>query len=109
MTGDTPPAPRPPVEDAGIGGEGQPHVVVVPMAGNSTLRLADPRNLVASVLDGIPAQVFPGLERMQEMPGFGHELSDAQVADLANYLRVRFGGQPADVSAEAVGRLRQHD
>lgn len=107
MTGDTPVAPRPPVEDASAdqkfaagrqtylnlcagchatGGQGQPHVVV-PMAGNSSLRLADPRNLVVSVLDGIPAQVFPGLERMQEMPGFGHELGDAQVAELTNYLR----------------------
>ncbi|MDM0045725.1 c-type cytochrome [Variovorax dokdonensis] len=86
-------------------GEGRASVAVA-MSGNSTLRQTDARNLLVSILDGLPAQKFPGLERMQEMPGFASELSDAQVAELANYLRVRFGGQPADVSASAVAELR---
>ena len=66
----------------GRDGEGKPHVAVA-MLGNSTLRLADPRNLVVSVLDGLPAQEFPGLERMQDMPGFAGTLSDAEIAELA--------------------------
>jgi mono/diheme cytochrome c family protein len=86
-------------------GEGRPHVAVA-MAANSTLRQPDPTNLLVSMLDGLPAQQFPGLERMQDMPGFAHQLGEAELAELANYLRVRFGGQPGDVRAEGVGKLK---
>jgi len=86
-------------------GEGKPHVAVS-MAGNSTVRNADPRNLLVSILDGIEAQRFPGLERMQDMPGFARRMSDAELAQLANYLRATYGGQPADVKPETVGALR---
>jgi mono/diheme cytochrome c family protein len=89
----------------GRDGEGKPHVAVA-MAGNSTLRLADPRNLVVSVLDGLPAQEFPGLERMQDMTGFAGTLSDAEIADLSNYLRAQFGGQSADLQGATIARLR---
>ncbi|MDM0113864.1 cytochrome c [Variovorax sp. J22R133] len=128
MTGDKPLAPQAPVEDPGadqkfaagrqtylnvcagchaVNGEGKGHVAI-PMAGNSTLRLGDPRNLVVSIIDGIPTQKFPGLERMEEMPGFANKLSDVEIADLTNYLRVRFGGQPPSVTRETVAKLR-HD
>lgn len=43
---------------------------------------------------------------MQEMPGFA-QMSDTDLADLANYLRTSFGGQPADVAADRVKGLRQ--
>jgi mono/diheme cytochrome c family protein len=89
----------------GLEGEGKPHTAVALQA-NSTLRLANSRNLIVSVLHGIDAADFPGLERMQAMPGFADELSDEQVADLANYLRAGWGGQNADVTARAVHSLR---
>jgi mono/diheme cytochrome c family protein len=89
----------------GRDGEGRPHVAVA-MAGNSTLRLADPNNLLISTLHGLPAQQFPGLERMQDMPGFAHQLGDAELAELTNYLRLRFGGQTGDVQADMVKKLR---
>jgi mono/diheme cytochrome c family protein len=89
----------------GLDGDGKPHTVV-PLQMNSTLRLTDPRNLIVSVLHGIGAQDFPGLESMQAMPGFANELSDQQVAELTNYLRAAWGGQRADVTADAVRRLR---
>ena len=76
------------------------------MRGNTMLRLADPRNLIVSMLDGIPAQNFPYLQSMQAMPGFADKLSDQQAADLANYLRVSFGGQSGDVTPDAVRALR---
>jgi mono/diheme cytochrome c family protein len=44
---------------------------------------------------------------MQSMPGFGERLSDADVAELVNYLRVTWGGLPADVTAEQVKALRK--
>ncbi|GJH11686.1 cytochrome c [Caballeronia novacaledonica] len=89
----------------GIEAQGKPHVAVG-MDGNSTLRQADPRNLVASMLDGIEGQRFPGIENMQTMPGFAGTYGDEQIAQLANYLRVTWGGQPGDVTAEKVKSLR---
>jgi mono/diheme cytochrome c family protein len=89
----------------GRDGEGKPHVAVA-MTGNSTLRNPDPRNLIVSMLDGIEAQRFPGLESMQEMPAFAAHLSDDELAQLANYLRASHGGQPADVDAAHVATLR---
>jgi cytochrome c553 len=38
-------------------GEGKPHVAVS-MQGNSTLRQADPHNLIAAMLDGVDAAEF---------------------------------------------------
>lgn len=127
LLGDTPPAPQPlapPPADAetkfaagrqsyvavcagchGLNGEGKPHVAVA-MRGNSTLRNADAHNLIVSMLDGIAAQKFPGTEHLQEMPGFAATLSDAELAQLSNYLRVVWGGQPDNVSADQVKALR---
>lgn len=89
----------------GFDGEGVPNTVV-PMRGNTTLRLTNPRNLIVSMLDGIAGQSFAYLQRMQAMPGFADKLSDAQAADLANYLRVNFGAQKPDVTPAAVQALR---
>ncbi|WP_321797108.1 cytochrome c [Caballeronia sp. J97] len=89
----------------GFDGQGKPHVAVG-MNGNSTLRQSDPRNLLVSMLDGIEAQRFPGVENMQHMPGFAQTYSDEQIAQLANYLRATWGGQPGDVTAEKVKSLR---
>jgi mono/diheme cytochrome c family protein len=86
-------------------GEGKPHVAVS-MAGNSTVRNTDARNLIVSMLDGIEAQRFPGAEAMQDMPGFAARMSDDELALLANYLRATWGGQPADVTPAAVKALR---
>jgi len=59
-----------------------------------------------ALLDGIAAQDFPKGESMQEMPGFAQQLSDAELVELVNYLRVSAGGQRADVTADAVAALR---
>ncbi len=86
-------------------GAGIPHVAVA-MRDNATLRQPDGKNLIVSVLDGLPAQQFPGNESMQSMPGFADCLDDAQIAELVNYLRVTWGGLPADITAEQVKALR---
>lgn len=92
----------------GRAGEGKPHVAVA-MLGNSSVRNADPRNLIVSMLDGIERQDFPGLESMQEMPGFATRLTDADLAALTNYLRATYGGQPANITADTVKALRASD
>jgi mono/diheme cytochrome c family protein len=89
----------------GLDGNGMPNTVVA-MRNNSTLRLADPRNLIVAMLDGIGAENFPHHASMQAMPGFSDKLSDADAAALANYLRVTWGGQKGDVTPAAVRALR---
>ncbi|HYG43655.1 MAG TPA: cytochrome c [Bordetella sp.] len=127
LLGDAPPAPKavqpaqvePGLRDSGKGlytalcagchgfeGEGKPGVAVA-MQGNAALRDADAHNLLAVMLDGIQAHDFPGTAAMQAMPGFAGTLSNAQLADLANYLRARWGGQAADLTPESVQALRQ--
>jgi mono/diheme cytochrome c family protein len=86
-------------------GQGKTHVAVA-MMGNSTVRNKDPHNLIASTLDGIEEQDFPGLERMQKMPGFRSKLSDPEMAQLVNFMRASWGGQAADVTAEKIAELR---
>jgi mono/diheme cytochrome c family protein len=89
----------------GLEGNGVPNTVVA-MRNNSTLRLADPRNLIVAMLDGIGAENFPHRQSMQAMPGFSDKLSDGEAAALANYLRVIWGGQKGDVTPDAVRALR---
>ncbi|MEO6920717.1 MAG: c-type cytochrome [Collimonas sp.] len=89
----------------GFQGNGKPHVAVA-MKGNSTVRNANPHNLIVAMLDGIEAQKFPGTESLQDMPGFGGQLSDKELAQLSNYLRATWGGQPASISADQVKALR---
>jgi mono/diheme cytochrome c family protein len=90
----------------GLDGNGVPNTVVA-MRNNSTLRLADPRNLIVAMLDGIGWENFPHRESMQAMPGFSDKLSDGEAAALANYLRVTFGGHKGDVTAAHVRALRR--
>lgn len=90
----------------GRDGQGVPHVAPA-LRGNSGVRDPNPHNLIVAVLDGLPEHDLPGLERMQEMPGFADQLSDAQVAELAQWLRIRYGGQNAAVDPALVRRLRE--
>ena len=90
----------------GVEGQGIPHVVV-PLATNASLRINDARNFVHTVLHGISAQRFPGLERMQPMPAFEDKLTDQQMADLANWARATWGGQQPDVKPEDVAKVRK--
>ncbi|SDI05783.1 c-type cytochrome [Pseudomonas panipatensis] len=89
----------------GVEGEGKPHIAVA-MQGNTSLRLADARNLLRVVLDGIAEQPFGGFERMQPMPAFADKLDDAQLTDLLNYLRQTWGGLPGDLDTQALSPLK---
>lgn len=76
-----------------------------PLALNPNLHSARPDNLLRTILDGIQD---PAFVEIGHMPAFRHALSDAQVADLAAYLRARFApDQPAWPELEAaVARAR---
>jgi mono/diheme cytochrome c family protein len=75
------------------------------MRTNATLRLPTARNLLVVITQGLPGHAFPLAEHMQAMPGFRALFSNEQIADLANYLRITWGGQTADVDAKLVTSL----
>ncbi|HEY5852259.1 MAG TPA: cytochrome c [Lysobacter sp.] len=90
----------------GRDGEGVPNVAVS-LRRNTAVHDSDPHNLIVAILDGLPEHDFPGLARMQDMPGFADDLDDAQVAALATWLRQRHGGQATAVDVGTVSKLRR--
>ncbi|MDM0014634.1 cytochrome c [Variovorax sp. J22P168] len=85
----------------GASGEGIPNVAPA-LKGNSTLAMAEARNLIAVVINGIPTQRFPEGQRMYAMPPFAHILSETQIADLSTWLRAEWGGHATPVAAAEV-------
>jgi mono/diheme cytochrome c family protein len=91
----------------GRNGEGVPNVAVS-LRGNSSVRDPSPHNLIVAILDGLPEHDFPGLARMQDMPGFAPDLDDAEAAALVTWLRKEFGNPLRDgVDAETIRKLRR--
>ena len=77
----------------------------IPLALNSNLHSPRPDNLLQVIVHGIRE---PATRDIGFMPGFGHALSDAQITELAGYMRQRYApGRPAwrDVP-EALARVR---
>jgi mono/diheme cytochrome c family protein len=64
----------------------------VNLALSTALGSPDPRNVANIVLAGV--RPIEG-ERSPIMPGFASSMDDGQIAELLNYLRARFGNQPA--------------
>ena len=63
---------------------------VPPVAGNPAVVAAKPFDVLAVVLQGIPAR-----GAIPAMPSFAGSLDDGDVADLANYVRTSFGNKAA--------------
>jgi nicotinate dehydrogenase subunit B len=79
--------------------------VNTPLALNSNLTSARPDNLLRTILDGVRE---PASRDIGFMPAFREALDDAQIAELAGYMRARFAPQQpawADLPA-SVARLR---
>lgn len=79
--------------------------VNTPLALNSQLSSARPDNLIRTILDGVRE---PATRDIGYMPAFRDALSDAQIAELAGYMRARFAPQAtpwADLPGQ-VARVR---
>jgi nicotinate dehydrogenase subunit B len=76
-----------------------------PLALNSNLASARPDNLLRTILDGVRE---PASRDIGFMPAFREALDDAQIAELAGYMRARFAPQaPAWENLQAeVARVR---
>jgi mono/diheme cytochrome c family protein len=78
----------------------QPHGTGVagaipPLSKNPAVTAREPYDVIAAVLEGLPAGGTYGA-----MPSFAGRLSDAEIADLANYVRTSWGNH-ADPNASA--------
>ena len=77
--------------------------VFPPLAGNGVVVAPDPANILKVVLGGVPARggYIP-------MPGFAGQLNDAQIADIANYVRSNWGNAaPTNATPQQVSALRR--
>lgn len=82
-------------------GRGMPGVFP-PLTGNPEVLAAEPINLLRVIDRGIPARAGH-----VAMPGFRTQLTDQQVADIANYVRTSWGNKaPPNATSEMVAKLR---
>lgn len=86
----------------GVDGYGQPDAQYSPIVGLSSLRRDKPDALVNMILHGVEGST----NTSPIMPGFSDQLSNEQIASIANYVRVNFGGlASSEVSATDVDRI----
>ncbi|MFP7571065.1 c-type cytochrome [Marivita sp. S2033] len=87
----------------GVNGEGQSAAYYPALIGNADLRRDNMANLVNVIALG---SGHATLYRAPKMPGFSRDLDDGQIAEIANYARVEFGGvAESDLSASDVNAL----
>jgi mono/diheme cytochrome c family protein len=88
------------------GGEGTPRIYP-PLPGNANLQSADPSSTLRIILDGAQTVTTPRAPNTGSMPAYGEELSDQQVAEIANYIRNSWGNAAPLVRPAQVKRLRR--
>ncbi len=73
-----------------------------PLAGNGVVVAADPNDIIKVVNRGIPAR-----SGYIAMPSFATQLTDQQVAEIANYIRSSWGNKaPPNATSAMVGKMR---
>ncbi len=77
-----------------------------PLEGSSWVAGPEDR-LIKIVLHGVRGNIeVRNKTYNQEMPAFGQNLTDAEIASLLSFVRKRFGGGAAPVLPETVSRVR---
>jgi mono/diheme cytochrome c family protein len=75
---------------------------IPPLAGNPAILAAKPFDILAAVLQGVPAR-----DDIIAMPSFAGSIADQGVADLANYVRTSFGNEaPPNATPSMVAAWR---
>lgn len=86
----------------GVSGYAQPDSGYAPIVGLSSIRREQPTALVNVIAHGIDGAT----NTSPKMPGFSEDLNAEQIAGIANYVRVSFGGlESSNVSAADVDRI----
>jgi mono/diheme cytochrome c family protein len=89
-----------------VDGEGTPRIYP-PLPGNANLQAADPSSTIQIILDGAQTVTTPHAPNTGSMPAYAEQLSDQQVADVANYIRNAWGNAAPPVTPEQVKRKRR--
>ena len=86
----------------GVNGYAQPDARYASIVGLISIRRAKPDALIGVIAFGAKG----AFNTAPKMPGFEKDLSHAQIASIANYVRVNFGGLPSsEVTAADVKRV----
>ena len=86
----------------GVDGYAQPDARYASIVGLSSIRRVKPDALINVIAYGAKG----ALNTAPKMPGFGKELTHAQIASITNYVRINFGGlATSNVSAADVKRI----
>ncbi len=76
------------------------------LAGNATVLHESPDSLVSAIVAGARRPSTQGSPSPLAMPAFGWRYSDAQIAQLASYVRSAWGNHASRVSAAQVAQIR---
>ncbi|HEX7348118.1 MAG TPA: c-type cytochrome [Rhodanobacteraceae bacterium] len=86
-------------------GEGVPGAFP-PLKGNAAVENADPTTQLDTILHGRHGTVIGGVKYSGVMPEFASQLSDTDIADIANYERSAWGNHGKPVTPAEVATLR---
>jgi mono/diheme cytochrome c family protein len=87
-------------------GSGAPRIYP-PLPGNPLLQSADPLSTLRIILDGAQTVTTPRAPNPGSMPGYAKQLSDQEIADVANYIRNSWGNAAPPVTPAQVKRARR--
>jgi mono/diheme cytochrome c family protein len=87
-------------------GSGAPRIYP-PLPGNANLQSTDPSSTLRIILDGAETVTTARAPNSGSMPAYAKELSDQQIADVANYIRNSWGNAAPLVTPEQVEKARR--
>jgi mono/diheme cytochrome c family protein len=87
-------------------GSGAPRIYP-PLPGNALLQSADPLSTLRIILDGAQTVTTPRAPNPGSMPAYAKQLSDQEIADVANYIRNSWGNAASLVTPAQVARARR--
>jgi mono/diheme cytochrome c family protein len=87
-------------------GSGAPRIYP-PLPGNANLQSADPASTLRIILDGAQTLTTERAPNKGSMPAYASQLSDRQIADVANYIRNSWGNAAPAVTPDQVTRARK--
>jgi mono/diheme cytochrome c family protein len=86
-------------------GSGAPRIYA-PLPGNALLQSTDPSSTLRVILDGAETVTTPRAPNTGSMPGYAKQLSDQEIADIANYIRNSWGNAAPLVTPAQVKKAR---
>ena len=87
-------------------GSGAPRIYP-PLPGNALLQSVDPSSTLRIILDGAKTVTTPRAPNTGSMPAYAGQLSNEQIAAVANYIRNSWGNAAPPVTPAQVAKARQ--